>query len=223
MFHKNCNVGKGVVLENSILGMASRVGDGASLSYSKIGVYAGLALHASVAHSFIGDYSSIGRYSKVFYAEIGKFCAISWDVTINAINHRYKNLTINAFPYVPYVGHFVEIRDSRYDKVVIKNDVWIGANSVIMPGITIGNGAVIGAGAVVTKNVPDYAIVVGVPAKVLKYRFDQSVINRLLEIKWWDMDRETIKKNIDIFQGEFTPEKMEKLEKIYASQKKEQK
>ena len=223
MFHKNCNVGKGVVLENSILGMDSRVGDGASLSYSKIGVYAGLALHASVAHSFIGDYSSIGRYSKVFYAEIGKFCAISWDVTINAINHRYKNLTINAFPYVPYVGHFVEIRDSRYDKVVIKNDVWIGANSVIMPGITIGNGAVIGAGAVVTKNVPDYAIVVGVPAKVLKYRFDQSVINRLLEIKWWDMDRETIKKNIDIFQGEFTPEKMEKLEKIYASQKKEQK
>src|SRR5690606_2348960 len=134
----------------------------------------------------VGEYTAIGRYTKVAKSEIGKFCAISWDCTINAISHSYENLTVSAFPYVPYVGNFVTERNQTYKKVVIGNDVWIGANSVIMPGVVIGDGAVVGAGAVVTNDVPAYVIVVGVPAKIVKFRFSEEVIKKLLEIQWWN-------------------------------------
>ncbi|MEG9327957.1 CatB-related O-acetyltransferase [Salinimicrobium catena] len=198
---------------------------------NKIHSYSGISLNAKITNCTFGDkvmisrnaelsnttinyLSSIGRYSKVVHSDIGKFCAISWDVTINATSHPIKNLSVNAFPYVPYVGNFVPSRIQNYQKVVIKNDVWIGANSVIMPGITIGNGAVIGAGAVVTKDVPDYAIVVGVPAKIIKYRFDQSTINRLLKLKWWDLDPKAIKKNISLWQNELDNGVIMELENI---------
>lgn len=75
----------------------------------------------------------------------------------------------------------------------------IGAGAIVLPGITIGNGAVVGAGAVVTKDVPDFAIVVGVPAKVIKYRFSQEEINKLVKIRWWDWDIEIIKQNAKYF------------------------
>ncbi len=169
---------------------------------------------AEIINTKISYLSSIGRYSKIVHTEIGKFCAISWDTTINAISHPYNHLTISAFPYVPYVGNFVKERKQSYQKVIIKNDVWIGANSVIMPGITLGNGAIIGAGAVVTKNVPDYAIVAGVPAKVIKYRFSQDIIERLLILKWWDLDPKIIKEHIQLWGDEFNCDSLKKLEEI---------
>lgn len=83
--------------------------------------------------------------------------------------------------------------------VVIGNDVWIGANVCIMPGVNIGDGAVLAAGAVVTKDVEPYAIVGGVPATCIKYRFSKDVIEKLLEIKWWNWSHEEIEKNIELF------------------------
>jgi len=169
---------------------------------------------AELSNTNISYLSSIGRYSKITYTDIGKYCAISWDVTINAISHPYNHLTISAFPYVPYVGNFVKDRIQQYQKVTIKNDVWIGANSVIMPNITIGNGAIVGAGAVVTKDVPDYAIVAGVPAKVIKYRFSKKSIKKLLDLQWWDLDPKIIKENIDIWGGELDCNSLKRLEEI---------
>lgn len=89
------------------------------------------------------------------------------------------------------------LRNNR--PVVIGNDVWIGGNVVILPGVHIGDGAVLAAGAVVTKDVEPYAIVGGVPAKVIKYRFDENTIDKFLKIKWWDWDIEEIEKNIELF------------------------
>ena len=192
-----CVIGKNVSLTNCVFDKHSRVAEYASIKDTKIGAY-----------------STLGRYSKIVHTEIGKYCAISWDITINAISHPYNNLTISAFPYVPRLGNFVKVKNQSYKEVIIKNDVWIGANSVVMPGVVIGNGVVIGAGAVVTKDIPDYAIVVGVPAKVVKYRFEKNVIERLLEIEWWNFDDKTIKGNIILFQGELNEEKLKKIESL---------
>ena len=94
-----------------------------------------------------------------------------------------------------------EIRNNK--SVVIGNDVWIGANAIILPGITIGDGAVIAAGAVVTKDVEAYGIVAGNPAKMIRKRFDENTINELLEIKWWNWSESEIERNIELF---FCPE-----------------
>jgi len=168
-----------------------------------------VAANADIRHSKIDTLSSVGRYTKITYSNIGKYCAISWDCTINALSHPHNHFSISAFPYAPYVGGFVNKSIRNIQKVNIKNDVWIGANCVILPGITIGNGAIIGSGAVVTKDVPDYAVVAGVPAKVIKYRFSENIINALLNLKWWDFDKHIIKKNIHLFQKELTIEVIE--------------
>ena len=83
----------------------------------------------------------------------------------------------------------------REHKCIIGHDVWIGHAAIIMPGVTIGHGAIIGSGAVVTKDVPSYAIAVGVPAKVIKYRFDETTIESLLTIEWWNWERAQLEKH----------------------------
>lgn len=190
------------------------VGRNVRLNKCELSYHSGVSEYATLQHTKIGEYSSIGRYAKIVHTEIGKFCAISWDVTINAISHPHSHLSISAFPYVPHVGNFVDRRTQTHSEVKIKNDVWIGANSVIMPGVIIGNGAIIGAGAVVTKDVPDYAIVAGVPAKVIRYRFSERIINELLKLEWWDWEREVIRNNIHLFQNEITDEILNKLKNI---------
>lgn len=196
LFYKKLKYSKNNQLSNTFT-----IGKKVKLSNCIINNYSMVSEYASLQNTEVGSYSAVGRYTKIVYTSIGKYCAVSWDTTINAISHPYENLSISAFPYVPYVGNFVSERKQFYKKVTIKNDVWIGANSVIMPGITIGNGAIIGAGAVVTKDVPDYAIVAGVPAKVIKYRFNKDIIDRLLELKWWDLDPKIIKNHIDLWGG----------------------
>ena len=199
---------------NNIIPDSCVIGKDVELLDSELGEECRIAHHASIRSSRVGRLTSIGRYSKLTHSHVGSFCAISWDVTINALTHPDNHLAMSAFPYVPYVGQFVETRTQHYKLVKIANDVWIGAHAVVMPGIEIGNGAVIGAGAVVTKNVPDYAIVAGVPAKVLRFRFSEQMISRLLMAKWWDLDKSIIKANIDLFQHEFTEESIMRLEDI---------
>ncbi|MGB5686044.1 MAG: DapH/DapD/GlmU-related protein, partial [Candidatus Electrothrix sp.] len=131
-----------------------------------------------------------------------------------ARTHPVDHLTTSAFPYVPYVGGYVEERKQFFQNVTLENDVWIGANSVILSGITLGNGVVVGAGAVVTKDVPNYAIVAGVPAKIIKYRFDKKIINELLQIEWWNFDKQVLKDNISLFQGQFDSDTLKKLKDI---------
>ncbi len=126
---------------------------------------------------------------------IGKYCSIGRDVAIAPGMHPSKFLSSSPYFYCEFLGWREE---DEYEEMTtpckIGNDVWIGHGVFIKDGITIGDGAIIAAGAVVVKDVEPYCVVGGVPAKMIKYRFDEETIKKLLELKWWDMDKEILKK-----------------------------
>lgn len=155
--------------------------------------------------SSIGDETYIGRYTEVVESTIGKYCSIAQGCRIGLYNHYLDSVTTHPFINHKAYGFINEdyfpnenIQSTR-DTVVIKNDVYIGTNVVILRGVTIGDGAVVGAGAIVTKDVPPYAIVVGNPARVMRYRFNEEQIQQLLKIKWWNWSKEQIETNIKYF------------------------
>lgn len=135
--------------------------------------------------------------------KIGKFCSIACGTKFlfNSANHALDSLSTYPFPLFFEEWNLerekvTDAWDNRGD-IVIGNDVWIGYEAVILSGVTIGDGAIIGTRAVVTKDVPPYTIVGGVPAKPIRKRFDEKVIEELLKIKWWDWTEEKIARNIE--------------------------
>lgn len=138
---------------------------------------------------------------------IGKFCSIACGAKFlfNSANHSLLSLSTYPFPiffeeWGLDVKDITKAWDNKGD-IVIGNDVWIGYEAVILSGVTIGDGAVIGARAVVTKDVPPYTIVGGVPAKSIRKRFSEDRIASLLKIKWWNWSKEQIAENIDAIQS----------------------
>ena len=126
---------------------------------------------------------------------IGSFCSLASNISIGPGDHPLNYLSSSSFFYMDNLGWSDKQGINIFLKhCIIGNDVWIGDNVFIKGGITIGDGAVIGAGAVVVKDVPPYAVVGGVPAKIIKYRFDDAIIQKLLKIKWWDFPDEILKK-----------------------------
>ena len=136
------------------------------------------------AHSYING----GRVQGGVY--IGRYCSIGHDVTIGTGHHDMTLLSTSSWFDSEAPS---SIKRTNGKLVHIMNDVWIGDKAIIMNGITVGNGAVIGAGAIVTKDVEDYSIVVGVPARHMKYRFEPEIIERLMILKWWELDDKLLK------------------------------
>lgn len=134
--------------------------------------------------------------------EIGNFCSIARNVTFQTFNHNHKKLTTYFIGQNLFNEKWENERISK-GNIVIENDVWIGAHSVILGGVTISNGAVVAANSVVTKNVPPYSIIAGTPAKVIGYRFDEITIQNLLKMNWWDWSVEKIKENKHLFENEW--------------------
>ena len=132
---------------------------------------------------------------------IGKYCSIgSGAVFMMAGNQGHRVDWVSTFPFY-YQANIFKTSQNAYKKVgntVIAHDVWIGSEAMIMAGVSIGSGAVVAARAVVTKDVPPYAIVGGNPAKVIKYRFDEKTITKLLTLKWWDWTEEEVKKTMPL-------------------------
>lgn len=149
----------------------------------------------------LGSNISIGKYSYIVSGtigpgtQIGRYCSIAQNVYIGTLNHPITWLSTSTFQYsgafADTVGHSIK-DDVNTKAVVIGNDVWIGVNVIIKNGVKIDDGSIIGAGAIVTKDVPPYAIVGGNPARIIKYRFKDEIIKELLEIKWWEYDEKIL-------------------------------
>jgi len=137
-----------------------------------------------------------------YHVYIGKFCSISANVRIIVDgNHRLD--WISTYPFGELIEKVAKNPGHPMGKGDIKigNDVWIGIDALILPGVTVGDGAVIGAGSVVTKNVGDYEIVGGNPAQHIGYRFEMAQIKELKKLRWWDWPIEKIVKNINFLQS----------------------
>lgn len=152
--------------------------------------------HVTHFYDFIGD--------KLI---IGKFCAIAKGVefVMNGANHRMDAVTTYPFYIMggDWGGAIAPVKDELPLKgdTVVGNDVWIGQNVTVMPGVHIGDGAIIGTNSTVASDIPPYAIAVGNPCKVVKYRFEPELIDYLLQIQWWNWDIEKIERNMDALGG----------------------
>ena len=174
--------------------------------YNRIGMRAEFDGYIGVG-SYIGDDSR-------FYGSIGNFTSIAPGVTVAVGRHPIDTFVstspsfcslstaANGLSFVneaKFAEHCFADAEHKFP-VVVGNDVWIGTNALILDGITVGDGAVVAAGAVVTKDIPPYAIVGGVPARIIRYRFDEKTIAALLKIRWWDWSFEQLKERAKDFE-----------------------
>ncbi len=171
---------------------------------SRFGKYNWLGDHSQLLNCQMGDFTYCGDHCVIHNASIGKFCSIGPNVRIAPGKHPTTEFvsthpsTFNTQPN--FVKNFVsENTYINQEEVKIGSDVWVGANCLIIDGVTIGNGAIIAANSVVNKNVGDYEIVGGVPAKLIKKRFSDGDIEALLKMQWWDKSESWIQDNIDKF------------------------
>lgn len=160
--------------------------------------------HVQVTHSTMGDYSYVGRNSRIIHADIGKYCSIASETKIGMGTHTLDKISTSPiFTEAQNATKHSWVKESTinpFKRVVVGNDVWIGVRTMVMGGVKIGDGAVIGAGSIVTKDIPPFAVVAGVPAKVIRYRFPQEQIDILLAQPWWNMPEDKLKERIELFQ-----------------------
>lgn len=154
-----------------------------------------------VNRSKIGGYSNVGFASYLADCVVGRYCNIGARVSIGGYEHPQDWLGITAYQWgkstEPLVSSAIQrLLESnappRQRTTVIGSDVWIGDNSVVKRGVTIGDGVIVGAGCVVTRDVPPYAVVIGVPARVHRFRFELDIRQELLSSRWWEMELEEL-------------------------------
>jgi phosphonate metabolism protein (transferase hexapeptide repeat family) len=180
-----------------------RVHGSVSLRNATLGRFTELKERVQFHDSALGDYSYVERHSEVIYSAIGKFCAIASDVRINALNHPMERISQHKITYRPneYFAHAridKGFREQRIAEAVsVGHDVWIGHGAIVLPGVRIGHGAVIAAGAVVTKDVSPHAVVAGVPARFLKWRFAPEISARIIALAWWDWEHDRLAKAVN--------------------------
>lgn len=183
----------------------------------KFGGFNSIHEYTRMSNVDIGSCSYVARGSEISNAQIGKFCSIGPGVKCGGGYHptrmfvsthpAFYSHTNAAKVSFSSLAKFNEIRETS-----IGNDVWIGANVIILDGVSIGDGAIVGAGAVIAKDVPPYAVVVGVPGRVIRFRFSSQQIDGLIKMRWWDKDLPWIMnhadeyENIDVFSKHFATE-----------------
>lgn len=174
---------------------------------SQFGAYVEIGKGSRVAHSILGDYSYCDRYADIANARIGKFANIASFSRIGATDHPLDTASCHHFLYrsddywddADRDAAFFEHRRSRIAH--IGHDTWIGAGAMVKPEVKVGDGAVVAAGAVVTKDVDPYTIVAGTPAKVLRLRQPIEIAERLIALAWWDWSHEGIRVALEDFRS----------------------
>lgn len=146
----------------------------------------------------VGTYGlpAINCYDKLSRLSVGSYCSIASEVSL-LLGANHKSGLVTTYP-IDRIDKTKNTADaSDLGNIVIGNDVWVGYRATIIGEVNIGDGAIIGAGALVVDNVPPYAVVGGVPAKIIKYRFEKDMIEKLLKIKWWDWEESKVKDNFN--------------------------
>ncbi len=193
------------------------IGDLSTVTDSVLGYYVHINRNSMIRNCNIDIYSYGGMNFTALHCKIGKYSSISWNVSIGGANHNYNNITTHAFLYNPNFDMITkdeELHDRFSEPCEVGNDVWIGAGAQILRGVKVGDGAVVAAGAIVTKDVPPYSIVAGIPGRVIKMRASEDEISRLLKIQWWNIDPQIIKSNINLFKSGINREILDKIEAL---------
>ncbi len=189
------------------LGLTPTLAPTASVRNCSFGRYTQVGEQVHMTHCLLDDYSYVQPYCDLMSTDIGKFANIASMVRINPGFHPMDYPTLHHFTYRPTMYGMAEVDDVAFfewrnrQRVVIGHDTWIGHGAVIMPGVRVGNGAVVGSNSVVTKDVPPYAIVGGVAAKVIRQRFPRAISQALEATAWWDWDHETLTERLPEFKN----------------------
>jgi acetyltransferase-like isoleucine patch superfamily enzyme len=216
-------IGKRVKIFDSTRMSDSIIESDVSISRSILKNFIRVSSNCIISDCAIDDYSYISRSSWFSLTEIGKFCSIGARITCGRGNHPSEFISNHPIFYSPRKQCATSFASrSHFEeriKIIIKNDVWIGDNVFIKDGIAIGNGAIIAAGSVVVNDIPDYAIAGGVPAKIIKYKFDRKIIEQLLELEWWNWNEPALQSTQNLFIEDNIEKAMELLNSIATKEK----
>lgn len=171
----------------------------AKLSNTLLGNYCVIFENTILINSSIGNHSYVQRNARIVNAHVGKFCSIAADVSIGPGLHKMDAASTHPSFYLKNTP--LKKTFSKTDMIIpgkltkIGSDVWIGEKAILLDGIKVGNGAIIAAGSVITKDVEDYSIVGGIPAKHIRFRFEDQVIKKLLKVEWWNQSEDWLSNN----------------------------
>lgn len=216
----NVKVFRNAVISDTILADNCSVGDDTNVERCIIEKNVVINRRSYINDSIIGKYTYMGINTTMNYTHIGRFCSLARNVDIGGFDHDYHKVT--TMPQFRYIqtksgGGKLKERIEHPDYCEIGNDVWIAAGAQVLHKVRIGDGAVVGGGAVVIKDVPPYAIVAGVPAKVIGYRCSDSQIEELKKIKWWDWPEELLDNVMDeLISRDINDETIEFMKNISA-------
>ena len=172
----------------------------------RLGRYTEVGARTKLLEVELSDYSYVVNDSDIAYAQIGKFCSIAAMTRINPGNHPMHRASQSHFTYRASAYFTGETDEAEFfawrrsHRVTIGHDVWIGHGAIVLPGRGLGDGAVVAAGAVVTKDVPAYAIVAGNPARLIRQRFPAEIAARMQALAWWDWPHERLRQALPDFR-----------------------
>lgn len=201
-FGKGVRVFRNAVVSGCAFGTNVTIGDDTTVVRSRIGSNVALNRRSYINDSVFGDCSYCGINTTINFSRVGKFCSLARNVDIGGFDHDYHKVTTMPHFRLDQITGKKGVEPDYYELCEIGNDVWIAAGAQILHKARVGDGAIVGGGAVVTKDIPPYAIAVGVPAKVIGFRFPQKIIDDLIDIHWWDWPQSVIEREARLLLDE---------------------